>query len=108
MPPSENNPRFRQWSKLLFFALANLVFNALLFAAVLTILAQSCAWAQLPLPLYSHLICLIFICVVLPFIAWMRVYKSWRNTMLNYRLYGDRHVWTADLTGKQFGQVKQI
>ena len=28
--------------------------------------------------------------------------------MLNYRLYGDRHVWTADLTGKQFGQVKQI
>ena len=108
MPPSENNPRFRQWSKLLFFALANLVFNALLFATVLTILAQSGAWPQLALPLYSHLICLIFICVVLPFIAWMRVYKSWRNTMLNYRLYGDRHVWTADLTGKQFGQVKQI
>ena len=104
MPPSENNPRFRQWSKLLFFVLAKLVFNAILVATILIILVQSDAWPELPL-LYSPLI---FICVVWPFIAWMRVYKSWRNTMLNYRLYGDRHLWTADLTGKQFGQVKQI
>ena len=104
MPPSESNPRFRPWSKLLFFVLAKLVFNAILVATILIILVQSDAWPELPLP-YSHLI---FICVVLPFIAWMRVYKSWRNTMLNYRLYGDRHLWTADLTGKQFGQVKQI
>lgn len=104
MPPSESNPRFRPWSKLLFFVLAKLVFNAILVAAILIILVQSDAWPELPL-LYSPLI---FICVVWPFIAWMRVYKSWRNTMLNYRLYGDRHLWTADLTGKQFGQVKQI
>ena len=104
MPPSESNPRFRQWSKLLFFVLAKLVFNAILVATILIILVQSDAWPELPL-LYSPLI---FICVVWPFIAWMRVYKSWRNTMLNYRLYGDRHLWTADLTGKQFGQVKQI
>lgn len=104
MPPSESNPRFRPWSKLLFFVLAKLVFNAILVATVLIILVQSDAWPELPL-LYSPLI---FICVVWPFIAWMRVYKSWRNTMLNYRLYGDRHVWTSDLTGKQFGQVKQI
>ena len=104
MPPSESNPRFRPWSKLLFFVLAKLVFNAILVATILIILVQSDAWPELPL-LYSPLI---FICVVWPFIAWMRVYKSWRNTMLNYRLYGDRHVWTADLTGKQFGQVMQI
>lgn len=104
MPPSESNPRFRPWSKLLFFVLAKLVFNAILVATVLIILVQSDAWPELPL-LYSPLI---FICVVWPSIAWMRVYKSWRNTMLNYRLYGDRHVWTSDLTGKQFGQVKQI
>lgn len=104
MPPSESNPRFRPWSKLLFFVLAKLVFNAILVATVLIILVQSDAWPELPL-LYSPLI---FICVVWPFITWMRVYKSWRNTMLNYRLYGDRHVWTSDLTGKQFGQVKQI
>ena len=104
MPPSESNPRFRPWSKLLFFVLAKLVFNAILVATVLIILVQSDAWPELPL-LYSPLI---LICVVWPFIAWMRVYKSWRNTMLNYRLYGDSHVWTADLTGKQFGQVKQI
>ena len=104
MPPSESNPRFRPWSKLLFFVLAKLVFNAILVATILIILVQSDAWLELPL-LYSPLI---FICVVWPFIAWMRVYKSWRNTMLNYRLYGDRHLWTADLTGKQFGQVKQI
>ena len=104
MPPSESNPRFRPWSKLLFFVLAKLVFNAILVATVLIILVQSDAWPELPL-LYSPLI---FICVVWPFTAWMRVYKSWRNTMLNYRLYGDRHLWTADLTGKQFGQVKQI
>ena len=104
MPPSESNPRFRPWSKLLFFVLAKLVFNAILVATVLIILVQSDAWPELPL-LYSPLI---FICMVWPFIAWMRVYKSWRNTMLNYRLYGDRHLWTADLTGKQFGQVKQI
>lgn len=104
MPPSESNPRFRPWSKLLFFVLAKLVFNAILVATVLIILVQSDAWPELPL-LYSPLI---FICVVWPFIAWMRVYKSWQNTMLNYRLYGDRHVWTSDLTGKQFGQVKQI
>ena len=104
MPPSESNPRFRPWSKLLFFVLAKLVFNAILVATILIILVQSDAWPELPL-VYSPLI---FICVVLPFIAWMRVYKSWRNTMLNYRLYGDRHLWTADLTGKQFGQVKQI
>ena len=84
MPPSESNPRFRPWSKLLFFVLAKLVFNAILVATILIILAQSDAWPELPL------------------------YKSWRNTMLNYRLYGDRHLWTADLTGKQFGQVKQI
>ena len=107
MPPSENNPRFRQWSKLLFFVLAKLVFNAILVATVLTILVHIDAWPELTL-LYSPLICLIFICVVLPFIAWMRVYKSWRNAVLNYRLYGDRHIWTADLTGKQFGQVKKI
>ena len=104
MPPSESNPRFRQWSKLLFFVLAKLVFNAILVATVLTILVQSDAWPESPL-LYSPLI---FICVVWPLIAWMRVYKSWRNTMLNYRLYGDKHIWTADLTGKQFGQVKEI
>ena len=104
MPPSESNPRFRPWSKLLFFVLAKLVFNAILVATILIILVQSDAWPELPL-LYSPLI---FICVVWPFIAWMRVYKSWRNTMLNYRLYGDRHLWTADLTVKQFGQVKQI
>ena len=104
MPPSESNPRFRPWSKLLFFVLAKLVFNAILVATILIILVQSDAWPELPL-LYSPLI---FICVVWPFIAWMRVYKSWRNTMLNYRLYGDSHVWTADLTGKQVGQVKQI
>ena len=104
MPPSESNPRFRPWSKLLFFVLAKLVFNAILVATVLIILVQSDAWPELPL-LYSPLI---LICVVWPFIAWMSVYKSWRNTMLNYRLYGDSHVWTADLTGKQFGQVKQI
>ena len=104
MTPSESNPRFRPWSKLLFFVLAKLVFNAILVATILIILVQSDAWPELPL-LYSPLI---FICVVWPFIAWMRVYKSWRNTMLNYRLYGDRHLWTADLTGKQFGQVKQI
>lgn len=104
MPPSESNPRFRPWSKLLFFVLAKLLFNAILVATILIILVQSDAWPELPL-LYSPLI---FICVVWPFIAWMRVYKSWRNTMLNYRLYGDRHLWTADLTGKQFGQVKQI
>ena len=104
MPPSESNPRFRPWSKLLFFVLAKLVFNAILVATILIILVQSDAWPELPL-LYSPLI---FICVVWPFIAWMRVYKSWRNTMLNYRLYGDRHLWTADLSGKQFGQVKQI
>lgn len=41
MPPSESNPRFRQWSKLLFFVLAKLVFNAILVATVLTILVQS-------------------------------------------------------------------
>ena len=104
MPPSESNPRFRPWSELLFFVLAKLVFNAILVATILIILVQSDAWPELPL-LYSPLI---FICVVWPFIAWMRVYKSWRNTMLNYRLYGDRHIWTADLTGKQFGQVKKI
>ena len=107
MPPSENNPRFRQWSKLLFFVLAKLVFNAILLATVLTILVQIDAWPQLPL-LYSPLILICVVSVVWPFIAWMRVYKSLRNTMLNYRLHGERHIWTADSTGKQFGQVKQI
>ena len=107
MSPSESSPRFRQWSKLLFFVLAKLVFNAILVATVLTMLVHSDSWPEVPL-VYSPFLPLIFICVVGPFIAWMRVYKSWRNTMLNYRLYGDRHIWTADLAGKQFGEVKQI
>ena len=107
MPPSESNLRFRQWSKLLFFVLAKLLFNAILVATVLTILIQSDAWPELP-SLYSPLIFFCLICVIWPFIEWMRVYKSWRNTMLNHRLHGDRHIWTADLTGKQFGQVKEI
>ena len=40
MPPSESNPRFRPWSKLLFFVLAKLVFNAILVATVLIILVE--------------------------------------------------------------------